>query len=406
MVRDLPLFVKLLVPAALILALTIVGDSSGEERRNSSATIHRDDSHMGSDTTTGEEVSYKAGTATGEGVPAGSTARGSAQGRPGEVNRRSGGGHSANGAGIGGAATNTAGDRIAFVEGGEIYVMSLDGSGKTGLGPGSDPDWSPDGSEILFTLGGTGGGCAVSVRTAPSPDPCEIWVMRSDGSNRRFVAPGLQPDWSPDGNRIAYAWGQGDSEIYVMNADGSGSTQLTQTPERAHTPDWSPDGSRLIFTRREKCGEACWDTPVYVMNADGSGLNKLSNLWGAGDALWSPDGAHVAFSGVPAGNGDNWEIFTMRSDGSELVRLTQDARAGSPMDNFDGLPAWSRDARIIFTRDADGPTGWGSCYYFYGQANCGTGGPALPELFLMNSDGSGRVRIGPGIGATFAPRQR
>jgi hypothetical protein len=108
---------------------------------------------------------------------------------------------------------------------------------------------------------------------------------------------------------------------------------------------------------------------------------------------------------MAAGDGDNVEIFTMRGDGSDVVRLTRDGKAGSPMDNFDGLPAWSPDARIIFTRDPDGPTGWSSCYYFYGQPNCGAGGPGAPEILLMNADGSGRIRIGAGFGATFAPRR-
>ena len=71
------------------------------------------------------------------------------------------------------------------------------------------------------------------------------------------------PAWSPDGRRIAFASGRdGNFEIYVINADGSRQRRLTRNTGRDVGPVWSPDGRRIAF-------ESNWQ--VYVMNADGSG---------------------------------------------------------------------------------------------------------------------------------------
>ena len=81
--------------------------------------------------------------------------------------------------------------------------------------------------------------------------------------------------WSPDGEKIAFASERDeDAEIYVMNADGSGQTRLTDVEGGDHwPPTWSPEGDRITFTSdgAEEVGE------IYVMNADGSGLTQLTD---------------------------------------------------------------------------------------------------------------------------------
>jgi hypothetical protein len=77
------------------------------------------------------------------------------------------------------------------------------------------------------------------------------------------------------------------------------------------------------------------------------------------------------------------------------------------MDNFDASPAWLADGRIVFTRDPDGPAGMsGTCRVVNGDPSCGPGGPAVPELFLMEADGTGRVRVAEGRSAAIAPARR
>ena len=108
--------------------------------------------------------------------------------------------------------------------------------------------------------------------------------------------------------------------VYVMNADGSGVTRLTNDPADADIPQWSPDGSRIAFF--------AWDgsnSGIYVMNADGSGLRNLTNKAAYEvPPHWSPDGRQIAFLGGG--------LYVMNADGSGVTQLTNNAS--------DWAPAW------------------------------------------------------------------
>ena len=308
--------------------------------------------------------------------------------------------------------TNGTVDRIAFVTAEpltDIYAMNLDGSEKKLLGPGAEPDWSPDGDRIAYSRGHTNAGCSSTTAKVDPPDPCEVWVMDADGSNQHRLTAGWSPDWSPDGKRIAYAAGQNSSELYVMNADGSGSVRITETPntspstQGANSPSWSPDGKRIAFSRRAKCGEACWTNYLYVVKPDGSGLEAVTSLKEAIHPAWSPDGERIAFE---AQADNNAEIFTVSLDVYDVRRLTDDDRGDRAMDNYDGFPAWSPDGRLAFVSDPDGPSGSAVCAMSGVDADCGAGGPAPPHMSLVRADGSGRVDIGEGRMPDFAPGSR
>ena len=110
--------------------------------------------------------------------------------------------------------------------------MNPDGSGQTQLtnDGGAGPDWSPDGTRIAFTsnLGGNN---------------TEIFVMNVNGSGLTNLSNNptsdYSPAWSPDGTKIAFGRGVGlNAEIYVMNADGSGQTNVSNNPANDHSPDW------------------------------------------------------------------------------------------------------------------------------------------------------------------------
>ena len=132
----------------------------------------------------------------------------------------------------------------------------------------------------------------------------------------------------PNG-QIAFVKGvNGESEtdeIFVMNADGSGQTQLINNDVSDEEPSWSPDGEKIAFSG---FGDDDSDgRGVFVMNADGSDVNRLTD---GSQPSWSPDGEKIAFS-----NDD--EIYVMNADdSSDVTRLTDN-------DAFDADPSWSPD---------------------------------------------------------------
>ena len=129
------------------------------------------------------------------------------------------------------------------------------------------------------------------------------------------------PNWSPvidptpiAAGRIAFGSDRdGNEEIYLMNADGSGLIRLTDDPGRDGNPSWSPDGERIAFHSNR---DGNWN--VYVMNADGSGVTRLTdNSAGGSSPSWSPDGGRIAFESDR--DGGNWETYVMNADGSGVT---------------------------------------------------------------------------------------
>jgi TolB protein len=107
-------------------------------------------------------------------------------------------------------------------------------------------------------------------------------IANPDGSNRLQVVPtGIEPAWSPDGTRIAYASGPTfRTSIYVANVDGSNVRRATTPPDLNYSdefPAWSPDGTRLVFQRSDDTsGQRPQRWVVYVVNVDGSRLLRVS----------------------------------------------------------------------------------------------------------------------------------
>ena len=186
------------------------------------------------------------------------------------------------------------GRSIAFVSSrdgqSEIYVMNADGSRKRNLtrdrANDDYPTWSPDGRRIAFLHGrGRGRG--------------QLYVVNADGSGLRnlgrIAGPALfasQPVWSPDGRTIYFG-------RYLVSTDGSGARKLPYIPLIAV---WSPDGRQIAFVGNRATGlpgpgaRFKDDSEIYVMNADGSGTRRLThNVGYDGEPAWSPDGRKIAF---------------------------------------------------------------------------------------------------------------
>lgn len=185
--------------------------------------------------------------------------------------------------------------------------------------------WSPDGRRLAFF---GGGGCGQYC--------FNLWVMNSDGSGLRNLTPKLwaagaesgggptfDPAWSPDGQMIAFVGlaagsaSRSPQPIYVVKADGSGLRRLTPKPMGAcAAPAWSPDGRKLAFV-----SDRDGNSDVYVMNANGKGQRNLTRDRGYdADPAWSPNGRTIAFISNRDGH---YGVYVINADGSGQPRLAQ-----------------------------------------------------------------------------------
>jgi Tol biopolymer transport system component len=218
----------------------------------------------------------------------------------------------------------------------------------------------------------------------------DIWVMDADGTNQTNLTntPDTnegQPAWSPDGTKIAFTGpgklnednSGGLEDIYVMDADPTtdDATSLTNTPNSLeYQPSWAPSGAQLTFVR-EVPGEIISEqADIFVMDTDPAS-NDAINLTQT-DASerhpdWSPDGAKIAFSGVRNGGE---EILTMDPDGQN-----EEILSGDGFDGTDEAPEWSPDGtKVVFQKQSQ----VGGC--------CGPW-----EIWGVNRDGSGDTNLTP-----------
>ncbi|MGC2237472.1 MAG: DPP IV N-terminal domain-containing protein [Pyrinomonadaceae bacterium] len=208
---------------------------------------------------------------------------------------------------------------------GRVIISNPDGSGQAALPiptalSASEPAWSPDGTRIAF---------------AGTQDTGDIFVINADGSgltNLTNTAEPIRegnPSWSVTG-KIAYHRNPSGSgaQIWVMNADGSGQAQFPGiTQPFPVEPAWSPDGTRLAFVS---------GADIWVINADGTNEQRVTNsAVGESDPSWSPDGSKIVFT--KSGSG----VSVINADGTNEVVLASGKH-----------PSWSPDGtKIAFTRD-------------------------------------------------------
>lgn len=232
----------------------------------------------------------------------------------------------------------------------DIWVMGVDGTGLTQLTGvvsyercNERPSWSPDGSRIAFD-------------SSRQPElGWDVYVMNADGSGVVNVSDNPSTDyatandnvggWSPDGRVVLYSERDGTRRMYLVGADGSGIEPLFGGVEYWSFA-WSPTGNRAVAT-----AVTDGNSEVLVMNADGSGIVNVSSDPGA-DALdawapnaWSPDGGKVAFESQRSGNLD---VFVVAADGTGLMNVS-----ASPGD--DRFLDWSPDGtRLLMASEREG----------------------------------------------------
>lgn len=244
--------------------------------------------------------------------------------------------------------------RIAFLkEKGALrtlWVMQADGSGERIVSSGDvlDFDWAPNSQEL-----------AIALFEDDSSDNGGIYIVSIGGDPPQRVSDeGSEPDFSPDGERIAFSATLADSapfavDVYVVNRDGTGLTNVTENPAHhsAAQPSWSPDGSRIALTNTIDDPTADEGGPytsqVYVMNPDGTDAARISESDKTYKIrpTWNPVGSLVAYgTECDMDYCFAWdEIAVAVADGSE-ERLLTDTRG-----RFERGVAWSLDgSRLVF----------------------------------------------------------
>lgn len=224
---------------------------------------------------------------------------------------------------------------------GSLDVMGVDGSGRETLHKGESRglfsiSWSRKGDRIAFSEGPVfrGAGDDVEVVTI-RPDGSEYAEITDDPRNDGF------PSFSPDGSEIVFRSGRdGPKNLYIMRADGSTVRRLTEGKWTDTMCDWSPQGDLITFA-----SDRDGDFDIWLVRPDGSDLRKLIGDGGRNNhPHFSPDGRWIVFASQRAGFSAEeislprqpqpyGDLFAIRLDGSDLIRLTHNGFE-------EGTPAW------------------------------------------------------------------
>jgi Tol biopolymer transport system component len=195
----------------------------------------------------------------------------------------------------------------------------------------------------------------------------EVYVMNPNGTDQVRLTfdprTNQQPDISPNGQQIVYSGNQltetnpeGDLEIFIMDADGSNVRQLTFNTAGDAWPRWSPNGKQIVFY-----SNVDGNFEIYLIDADGSDLTRVTNYPGQ-DSFpeWSPNGKQLSIR-------RDTDIYLIDIDGSNPIQLTFDAAV-------DQMASWS-------------PSGKRIAYMSFSEGYC--------AVFTMNSDGSDATNLTP-----------
>ncbi len=203
---------------------------------------------------------------------------------------------------------------------------------------------------VATLVGGSSGQIVFASSRSVVP---QLYLVNADGTDLTQLTNmdngACQPSWAPDGTRLVFispCLGRGEifetiyneSSLYIINADGTGLKQLTPSPGSDFEPAWSPDGKQIAFTSVRGGFRQ-----IYALNVDSLAVTLLTNTTDSiesSEPSWSPDGTKIVYTVKRVGA---YQVWSMNSNGQEAIQLVR-----SGQDLWDYLPAWSPDGRTIF----------------------------------------------------------
>lgn len=226
-----------------------------------------------------------------------------------------------------------------------------------------------DMTEDIVTAAPVPGGDKFLTAISKEQGRFEIWLRNETGGLARKIASACSPKFSisPDGSQVVFVDRvEKNSEIFTAPINGGEPRNLTNHPDTDAAPSWSPDGKRIVFVSNRGDNRSAFG--IYTVNADGTDTRGIyyANSF-AHFPVYSADGKRIIFNDDKIGErSGNFEILSIDAEsGGDERRLTYRSK-------FDVQPTVSPDGKYIaFVSNLDGNS----------------------EIYLMNSDGSGIVRI-------------
>ena len=233
----------------------------------------------------------------------------------------------------------------------DIYTLSLTTSNVQQLtdavGRDFEPAWSPDGKTIAFSS------------DRDDPDNAHLYLMNADGSDQRRLISDFVPDqvgarWSPDGEWILFhsnplVDGLPRFDIFKVRPDGSDLTNVSNAPGNSFMGDWSPDGSRIVFVSQRH-----GNRQLYVMSADGSGQVRLTNgQWEDSLPRWSLDGQSIIFESNRSGSTFSlYRVAAPQPDSADGALESTVQPLTHPGFN-NSTPNWVNTEWLVYSSDLD-----------------------------------------------------